>query len=508
MNLNLVRLLRRAARAYPRQPAVALGSSVWCDYATLAERVELLSWGLRERLGLQAQDRVALVMRNCPEYVELLFACWDAGLTAVPINASLHPKELAFIFDDCCAAACFVTPDHAKGVAEAQRSSPLLRHVVEVASSDYARLLNTAEGSCGERLAANLAWFFYTSGTTGKPKGVMLTHRNLMAMTQNYFSDVDCIAAGESIVHAAPMSHGSGMYILPHVAQAACNVIPESGGFDATEIFALLPAHRGVTLFAAPTMVKRLVDRAEATPPDLRNLKTIVYGGGPMYVADIHRAMAVMGSRFAQIYGQGESPMTITALSKTLHAGADERMLASVGLPFTGIDVRVADSEDRPLATGETGEVLVRGDTVMPGYLNNPDATARTLANGWLHTGDIGCLDERGFLTLKDRSKDVIISGGSNIYPREVEEVLLTHPAVAEVSVIGAADPDWGEQVVAFVVARSKVDVAELERLCLDSIARFKRPKRYEFVGALPKNAAGKILKTALRDRLGPPQKA
>jgi len=502
MSANLVNLLERAARAYPRQPAVALGGQVCYDYATLADRVARLSAGLRGRLGLQAQDRVALVMRNCPEYVELLFACWHAGLTAVPINAALHPKELAFIFQDSCAAACFVSEDHAEGAAEAQRSSSLLRHVIDVTGNDYAKLLSVATGTLVERTTTNLAWFFYTSGTTGKPKGVMLTQRNLLAMTHNYFSDVDCIAAGEAILHAAPMSHGSGIYILPHVAQAACNVIPESGGFDPAEIFELLDAHRGVTLFAAPTMVKRLVDRAETAAPDLTHLKTVVYGGGPMYVADIRRAMAVMGQCFAQIYGQGESPMTITALSKALHRDADESMLGSVGLPFTGIEVRIADHEDRSLPTGAMGEVLVRGDTVMAGYLNNPDATARTLAHGWLHTGDIACLDERGFLSLKDRSKDVIISGGSNIYPREVEEVLLTHPAVAEASVVGVADAEWGEQVVAFVVGNGALSAEELERLCLDNIARFKRPKRYVFVDALPKNAAGKVLKTTLRDLL------
>jgi len=500
MSANLVSLLERTARAYPRQPAVALGTRVVCDYGTLAARVRRLSAGLRERLGLQAQDRVALVMRNCPQYVELLFACWHAGLTAVPINATLHPKELAFIFEDSCAAACFGTPDHAEGVAQAQRSSPLLRHLIDVSGDDYQELVSTTSGRPGERTSTNLAWFFYTSGTTGRPKGVMLTQRNLLAMTHSYYSDVDRIAPGEAILHAAPMSHGSGIYILPHVAQAACNVIPESGGFDPAEIFDLLRVHRGVTLFAAPTMVKRLVDRAEIAVPDLTNLKTVVYGGGPMYVADIRRAIAVMGPRFAQIYGQGECPMTITALSKALHDGADEGVLASVGLPFTGIEVRVADHEDRSLPTGEIGEVLVRGDTVMAGYLNNPDATASTLAHGWLHTGDIGCVDERGFLTLKDRSKDVIISGGANIYPREVEEVLLTHPAVAEASVLGMADGQWGEQVVAFIVARGDVLAEELERLCLDSIARFKRPKRYVFVDALPKNAAGKVLKTELRN--------
>jgi long-chain acyl-CoA synthetase len=304
------------------------------------------------------------------------------------------------------------------------------------------------------------------------------------------------------------MSHGSGFYILPHVAHAGLNVVPESGGFDAPEIYALLQAHRGVTMFAAPTMVKRLVD----FPGDAAtaNLKTIVYGGGPMYVADCKAAMARFGYKLAQIYGQGESPMTITAMGKAIHAATGhpryEERLASVGQAFTGLEVMVASDDDRPLPAGEIGEILVRGDPVMAGYWDNPQASAETLRGGWLHSGDVGSLDEEGFLTLKDRSKDVIISGGSNVYPREVEEVLLRHPGVSEVSVVGQNDPEWGEVVVAFVVARgphgARPDSAELDALCLDHIARFKRPKAYRYVDALPKNSTGKVLKTELRKLL------
>jgi long-chain acyl-CoA synthetase len=355
------------------------------------------------------------------------------------------------------------------------------------------------------REAGDPAWLFYTSGTTGRPKGVTLTQKNVMALVLNYFSDVDAIAPGEAIIHAAPMSHGSGFYILPHVAHAGLNVVPESGGFDAPEIYALLQARRGVTMFAAPTMVKRLVDFPGDA--DTRNLKTIVYGGGPMYVADCKAAMARFGPKLAQIYGQGESPMTITAMGKAIHAATghpryDERM-ASVGQAFTGVEVRVGDADDRPLPAGAIGEILVRGDPVMAGYWDNPQASAETLRGGWLHTGDVGSLDEEGFLTLKDRSKDVIISGGSNVYPREVEEVLLRHPGVSEVSVVGKSDPEWGEVVVAFIVARGKQpEAAELDALCLDNIARFKRPKAYRYVEALPKNSTGKVLKTELRKLL------
>jgi long-chain acyl-CoA synthetase len=358
--------------------------------------------------------------------------------------------------------------------------------------------------ACADVAREDAAWLFYTSGTTGRPKGARLSHGNLLAMTQGYFTDVDAIAPGDAIIHAAPMSHGSGLYSLAHVLACACQVAPESGGFDAAEVFALSRHHRGATLFAAPTIVKRLVDHAEAAGPDLSGLKTIVYGGGPMYVADIRRALAVMGRRFVQIYGQGESPMTITALSRYHLSDAThpryEQRIASVGVAQSAVEVKVRDQSGRALGAGEVGEVCVRGEVVMSGYWGDPEASARALREGWLWTGDIGVFDEDGFLTLKDRSRDLIISGGSNIYPREVEEALLLHPAVAEVAVVGRPDAEWGETVVAFIVAREAPPSSEdLDRVCLERIARFKRPKEYRFVAALPKNNYGKVLKTELR---------
>ena len=505
--MNLAQLLVRSALAFPGQPAIALGDAVLHDYAGLAGRVARLAGGLRDGLGLLPQQRVALVMKNSPQYVELLFACWHAGLCAVPINAKLHPRELAYIFQDTAAGACFVTADLAEAAASAQSAASALQNVIDVAGEAYAALLRHEPIAPADIAPVDLAWLFYTSGTTGRPKGVMLTHDNLLAMILSYFADVDAIASSDAILHTAPMSHGSGLYILPHVARAACNVVPESGSFDEAEIFSLLRTHQGVTMFAAPTMVKRLVAWARQAGADSANLKTLVYGGGPMYVEDCKEAMRVLGNNLAQIYGQGESPMTITAMDKALHADTahprHEERLASVGRPFISIEVRVADADDNPLPTGEIGEVLVRGPTVMAGYLNNPEASAQALRNGWLHTGDVGFLDEEGFLTLRDRSKDVIISGGSNIYPREVEEVLLRHPAVAEVSVVGAPDAEWGEIVEAFVVLRpgAKITAAELDALCLEHIARFKRPKCYVFRDTLPRNATGKVLKTELRQR-------
>ena len=326
-------------------------------------------------------------------------------------------------------------------------------------------------------------------------------------MTACYFTDVDAVRREDAIVYAAPMSHGAGLYNFTHVLMAARHVVPASGGFDPAELVSLAKRYRNVSLFAPPTMVKRLVEHVEADGCDPSGFKTIVYGGGPMYVQDIKRALAAMGRRFVQIYGQGESPMTITALSREHLADRDhpryEQRIASVGVAQSLVEVCVADHQGKPLPAGETGEVLVRGEAVMKGYWNNAEATAQALREGWLFTGDVGCLDDDGFLTLKDRSKDVIISGGSNIYPREVEEVLLNHPAVREVSVVGRPHPDWGEEVVAFVVAgAAPVNAQDLDALCLDHIARFKRPKAYRFVDALPKNNYGKVLKTTLRQLL------
>jgi long-chain acyl-CoA synthetase len=243
---------------------------------------------------------------------------------------------------------------------------------------------------------------------------------------------------------------------------------------------------------------------SDGAPP---NLKSIIYGGGPMYVADSLRALDCFGRRLVQIYGQGEAPMTITVLPVEDHFddhdGRRLERLGSVGRAQTGVELAVLDTDDRPVDAGQIGEVCVRGDVVMAGYLNNPEATAHTLANGWLHTGDLGRLDEHGYLTLVDRSKDLIISGGSNIYPREVEEVLLLHPAIKEAAVIGLPDPEWGESVVAALVKKEGhiPDEKELDLFCLEHIARFKRPKRYVFVDELPKNATGKVLKRELRDR-------
>jgi long-chain acyl-CoA synthetase len=487
--MNLAAHLARNAARDSSGPALGLGTSVVSDWAAMARDVSRLAGGLRA-LGLEPGARVAIAAGNSPDYARALYAIWWAGLAAVPVNVKLHPKELAYCLAHSDASLILHSADLASNVGATGTG---LR-AVEFGGAAW-RKLHGEEIGIADTSPGDLAWLFYTSGTTGRPKGAMLTHRNLLAMATSYFIDVDPPQAGGSIAHAAPMSHGSGIYAIPALAIGAAQVIPESGGFDPAELFELWRRWNHVTMFAAPTMVKRLTEAKGAAPG---NLRAVVFGGAPMYVADLKAAIGVFGYRFAQLYGQGESPMCITGMTRAAieaaHKAGDETILGSVGTAQSVVRVRCADD----------GEVLVRGDSVMKGYWRDEAATAKALRAGWLHTGDVGAFDARGYLTLKDRSKDLIISGGSNIYPREVEEVLQRHPGIAEVSVIGAPDPEWGENVVAFVAARAgaSVDAGALDALCLENIARFKRPKRYVFVDALPKSAYGKILKTELRKML------
>lgn len=506
--MNIANLLERAGRSFGSNPALSVGEKTHTTYAEFAVRARAIAGHLRRTFGLSVGDRVAVVMTNRPEIYETLFAIWYAGLVAVLPNAKLHRKEHRYILANSQVRLCFTSPDLWETVSLLKDEIPELIEVICTSDDKYTRLLSK-EGIVPQPTAPDdPAWLFYTSGTTGRPKGATLTHRNLLAMTLSYFADIDSISPGDTVLHAAPMSHGSGLYGLPYVAKAANNVIPVSGHFEPTEIFDLISHYPGVGFFAAPTMVTRLLSSSALDSTDTSNLKTIIYGGGAMYVSDLQRALDAFGNKLVQIYGQGESPMTITSLSKAHHADKTNPRyldrLGSVGIPRTDVEVRVADDQNQPLPPGEVGEVLVQGDVVMASYWRNEEATARTLEGGWLHTGDVGCMDEDGFLTLKDRSKDLIISGGTNIYPREVEEILVRHDAVLEAAVIGRPHPDWGEEVVAFVVAREgkKLVEQDLDLLCLENIARFKRPKAYFLVNSLPKNNYGKVLKTELRDSL------
>ena len=499
--MNLALWLERVAKTAPDRPALFHGRDLDATYGEFhARAMAVAGWLIAQ--GVKPGDRVGLFLKNLPQYLVAQYGVWAMGAAVVPINAKLHPREAAWILDNAGATRCFTSPGLHEGLCAV---SDIPCH--DVTGTDYEAALATAPlATIAPRGPDDLAWLFYTSGTTGRPKGVTITNRMLHAMALSYFADVDEVTGDDTALYAAPMSHGAGIYNLMHVLKGARHVTPPSGGFDEAEIFDLARHHRRIHMFAAPTMVKRLTDTAKATGESGEGLRTIVYGGGPMYVADIVEAVDHFGPIFVQIYGQGECPMCITALSRDEVADRShpdwQSRLASVGRAQSVVEIAIGDEAGTPLPPGEVGEIMVRGDAIMPGYWQNPEATAKTVVNGWLMTGDMGTLDAGGYLTLKDRSKDVIISGGTNIYPREVEEALLLHPSVREVSVIGRPHPEWGEDVVAFVVCDGEMDEAALDAHCLDQIARFKRPKAYFALSELPKNNYGKVLKTELRTLL------
>ena len=482
------------------------------SYAQFNGRVNRLANALC-KLGVQKGDRVAILQYNYPETLESIFACFKMGCGAVPINFRLHPNECAFIIDHSQAKAVILSSEFNQAVLEIKDRIPHARHLISLSGADgelldYEELLSAEADQFKDVHVRpdDLAWLFYTSGTTGMPKGAMLTHRNLLAASMNFYADI-CPGFGpdDVVLHAAPLSHGSGIYALPNIAKAATNVILASKSFDPELIFQTIEEYRVTNMFAAPTMIKLMVESPAVDKYDHSSLKALNYGGAPMLVEDLKQAMEKLGPCLVQLFGQAESPMTITYLPHGDHLleGSANRMnrLSSAGIPRTDVEVKIFDVNDKELPPGETGEIVTRSDLVMKGYWRNPEATNKALKDGWLHTGDMGYLDEKGYLFIMDRSKDMIISGGENIYPREIEEVLIRHEAVREVAVIGIPDVKWGEAIKAVVATHPGASVTEKELIsfCRHHIASYKKPKSVDFVDALPKNNYGKILKRDLR---------
>ena len=498
--MNVAQLLTNSAVHYPKCTAISIGCEPHLDYASLHRRSACLSSSLREHTGETAC--VAVTLPNCPEYLEILFGIWRAGFSVAPMNARLSSGELAFMIEDCGASIVFATREQITFL------SPLLSTEISFiapGSDRYSTALMADPGPQVERGRDDLAWIFYTSGTTGKPKGAMLSHGNLMAMTLAYYADVDSLNEHDALIHIAATSHASGLFGLSFIARASNNIYLESNNFEVGELVTLINHYSNLSFFMPPTLLRRLDNFPELLEADMNNVKTVLLGAAPITPRDLRNGSALFGPKLWNGYGQGESPCTITALSQSMIARAiadgDASKLSSVGIARTGTAVAILDDAGCELSAGEIGEVAVRGATVMVGYLNRPQDTSEALHGGWLRTGDVGRLDESGFLTLLDRKKDVIISGGINIYAREVEDTLCEAAGVHDVAVIGIPDEEWGESVVALVVSGAEnPDHCELDQYCLEQIARFKRPKYYSFVDELPRNASGKVLKRQLRE--------
>jgi long-chain acyl-CoA synthetase len=513
--LNLSYLLTRSAKLWPDAPAV-LRNGLLRSYCDLDRRVSRLASALM-KLGLPAGARVGVICNSEPRGLEALFGPLRAGLVIVPMNPKLHPREHAFMLENCGAAALICGAEYVTGLMEVRREMPQAMHFIAIDDSlasspvcrNYEDLLETGDPSFADAAIDpdDTAWLFYTSGTTGRPKGAMLTHRNIMAMLQTQLIDINPAVQADRLAYVAPISHSAGLMSFHHIARGAAHVFPSYSGFSAARFYELVERFRVTTCFMVPTMIQMLLDDSSHRAHDISSLHTIVYGGSPMYVDRIQEAVATFGPIFVQLFAQGEAPMGCTALPKAEHRvtdGEGVKRLGSAGRECHQVEVRIADQDDNFLPASHTGEILVRGDLVMKGYWSNPEATREALRNGWLHTGDVGYLDEAGYLFITDRSKDVIITGGYNVYPREIEEVLYSHEGILEATVFGLPDPKWIERVVAAVVVRKGhlVTADGLIDYCRASLAGYKKPTEIRFYDVLPKSDYGKILKREIRKQL------
>lgn len=512
--MNVGSLLTSTAKRTPQHTAT-IYDGLRRSYGETNRRADRLASAL-ERAGIRKGDRVAILQHNCPELLETLFAIFKAGATAVPINARSHPKEIAYILADSGTRAVVFTDEFAEGLASVRSETPAVEVYVcigpaPVWAQGFDSFLATGDDTHDDVACDkdDIAWFFYTSGTTGKPKGAMVSHGNLQFMTDRYPREVYKLQDDDVVMHAGPMTHGSGLWILPITAGGGTHLIPTSRSFDPDQIFSLIQNERVTKIaFIAPTMITMLLNSPAVDKYDTSSLRFFGYGGSPMYVEDLKRAVQRFGPIFCQIYGQGESPMTITMLTPDDHVLRDdpdaERRLASAGRVRDDIVVAIVDDGDKELGPDQIGEIAIKGDVVMKGYWNKPDATAEAFKNGWYHTGDLGTRDKGGYVFLLDRKKELVISGGANIYPREVEEVLLQHPGVLEVACIGVPDRLWGESLMAVVRPRPGANPTEPElvELCRNNLAGYKKPRFFKFVSDLPKSGYGKILKRELKAKI------
>lgn len=513
---NLSYLLTRAASLHGSQTATFHGESTR-DYRWLNDSVGRLASGLIKS-GLEIGDRVGLIVENEPRGLVSLLGPLRAGLPIVPMNPKLHPSEHAYMLENCGARALIVSRRYLDGVlAHEQLPAGLIiiamdvKEEDKVAVSDFDTLLAGSDPRTPDAdvPADALAWIFYTSGTTGRPKGAMLSHRNLMAMVSTQLIECNPVQQSDRLAYIAPLSHSNGLMSFQHVAKAAGHVFPTFSGFRTGEFYAMVERYRITTAFMVPTMIQMMLDDSTHRQRDISSLHTIVYGGAPMYVDRVIEAVETFGRIFVQGYAQGEAPMGCTYLPKEEHTisnPAARKRLGSAGRECMHVEVRILDETDRVLPSGVPGEIAIRGDLVMIGYWKNSDATGAALRNGWLHTGDIGYLDEDGYLFITDRKKDMIISGGTNIYPREIEEVLYRHPGVHEATVFGVPDVKWGEKIVAAIVRKNSCKLDELDFIdwCTASLASFKKPSEIRFLDDLPKSGYGKILKREVKALLFP----
>jgi len=511
---NLSQLLRQTAALHPDRPGLIQGDRQW-TWGEIDRRVDALAAALRS-LGIAKGDRLLVQSRNTLAMFESCWVAFRLGAVWVPVNFRLTPPEVAQLGASSGAVAMLVGDGFEAHVDAVRAAVPALRLVVPLGGGRAGELNWEAlaaahlgaEPSEAPVAADDPLWFFYTSGTTGRPKAGMLTHGQMAFVVANHLADlIPGTTEHDVSIAVAPLSHGAGIHALLNVARGAATVLLPGDKLDPAQFWELVARHRVSNVFTVPTIVKMLVEHPSVHAHDRSSLRYMVYAGAPMYRADQQHALRTLGPVLVQYFGLGEVTGCITVLPPSMHSADDDSPAANVGScgrPRTGMEVAILDAAMRRVPAGEVGEICCRGPAVFAGYHDNPEATAQALRGGWFHTGDLGRVDVRGLLYITGRESDMYISGGSNVYPREVEEVLLTHPAVAEVAVLGIPDPKWGEVGVAVVVVRPGLacDVATLLAHLDGRCARYRWPRHVVFWDALPRSGYGKVAKKDIRERL------
>jgi acyl-CoA synthetase (AMP-forming)/AMP-acid ligase II len=511
---NLSQLLRQTAALHPGRAGLIQGERHW-TWREIDARVDAAVAALRA-LGVGRGDRILVQSHNNLALFESCWAAFRLGAVWVPVNFRLTPPEVAWLGAASGAVAMLAEDVFASHVDAVRASAPALRHVLAIGvpragEHDYEALLAAQRGAVPFEAtvgADDPLWFFYTSGTTGRPKAGVLTHGQMAFVVTNHLADLIPGTTEEDVsIAVAPLSHGAGIHALLNVARGAATVLPAGDRLEPAAFWELVERHRVTNLFTVPTIVKMLVEDPAVERFDHSSLRYVIYAGAPMYRADQQRALRTLGPVLVQYFGLGEVTGCITVLPPSMHSADDaapNAHVGSCGRPRTGMEVAILDAGCRPLPAGAIGEICCRGPGVFAGYHDDTEATAKALRGGWFHTGDLGRLDACGLLYITGRESDMYISGGSNVYPREVEEVLLTHPAVAEVAVLGVPDPKWGEVGVAVVVARHGMacDAASLLAHLEGRCAKYRWPRHVFFWDALPRSGYGKVTKKDIRERL------
>lgn len=512
MQERLLACLERPVLQFPDKPALVDGDKVF-TYREFSGRVNQLAGGLRQR-GVNRGDAVAALCLNHHHYLESYFACHSMGAIIVPLNIRLGAEEIVYILNDSKTKVLLIDEPFLPMLPAIRKDVPGLAEIVYSDTvgdvpEGLTRFESLLEGQSEEAQTVDLneddvAGYFYTGGTTGHPKGVMLTGRNIVSNAFHLQTMLN-FTPGDRWLHIAPMFHLADV--------AAIYAVMMMGGthvfgraFDPKLFLEIVQRDKVTSTILVPTMLNFVLNHPEFDDYDLSSMRFYLYGASPMPVPLLKRAMEKMPCPPVQGYGMTEAAPLVTVLTSEEHRrgmenAEDEWILSSAGRPVPGVEVRIVDDEGREVALGEAGEIILRGPNVMKGYLNKPEATAEAIRDGWYHSGDVAVRNPEGFVTIVDRKKDMIISGGENIYTTEVESVIMRHEAVLETTVIGVPDEKWGEVVKAFVVTKPGASVAEQEiiEFTREVLANFKCPKSVEFLDELPKSGAGKILKRDLR---------